>query len=97
MRNGRPLILSRDEPPFGDNLPRMHWGTPDLPRLLTRLIEKGIRGSIHGESECSRLVLIDYPEEAVIEVLKTSSRISASSERFASLLFEAVTSVLDGI
>ncbi|KAI4382962.1 hypothetical protein MLD38_008850 [Melastoma candidum] len=82
MRNGRPLILSRDElPPSDNNIPLMHFGTPDLPRLLARLTEMGIRGTIQGESECPRIVLIDYPEKAVIEVRKNSSCISAPSER----------------
>ncbi|XP_004308609.1 PREDICTED: integrator complex subunit 9 [Fragaria vesca subsp. vesca] len=82
--------------------PLVHWGLPDLDRLLTVLSSRGIKGTVRKassgyESENSTAILVTDPSEALIEVKETSTVITATSENLASVIFEAIGSILDGI
>lgn len=82
--------------------PLVHWGLPDLDRLLTVLSSRGIKGTVRKasggyESENSTAILVTDPSEALIEVKETSTVITATCENLASVIFEAIGSILDGI
>ncbi|KAM5551892.1 integrator complex subunit 9 [Rosa sericea] len=81
----------------------VHWGSPDLDRLMTVLSGRGIKGTLRKASRGSEsendtsAVLVNDPSQALIEVKETSTVITATSENLASIIFEAIGSVLDGI
>lgn len=71
-------------------------------KLLTILSKMGINGSIEqgmnaSESGSVGIIKIHDPNKAMIEVKATSTVISASDENLAARIFEAITSLLDGI
>ncbi|KAL0010853.1 hypothetical protein SO802_005961 [Lithocarpus litseifolius] len=81
--------------------PLLHWGSPDLEKLLNILSNIGINGSVeqcmgNGESEKACIVHIHEPKKALIEI-GTSTIISAGDENLASKIFEAIDKVLEGI
>lgn len=84
------------------NRPLLYCGLLDMGKLLTILSKMGINGSIEqgmnaAESESVGIIKIHDPNKAMIEVKATSTVISASDENLAARIFEAITSLLDGI
>ncbi|PIA36111.1 hypothetical protein AQUCO_03400191v1 [Aquilegia coerulea] len=75
----------------------MKWGPLDPNLLLQALQEKGLNGSFHQEASKVSMILIDDPNKASIEIHAMRTVIRADDESLASLLFEAVKSVLNGI
>ncbi|KAL0015093.1 hypothetical protein SO802_002162 [Lithocarpus litseifolius] len=81
--------------------PLLHWGSPDLEKLLNILSNIGINGSVeqcmcNGESEKACIVHIHEPKKALIEI-GTSTIISVGDENLASKIFEDIDKVLEGI
>ncbi|PKI63013.1 hypothetical protein CRG98_016652 [Punica granatum] len=104
MRNGKHLIFPRDELAHPKSEPLLHWGSPDLQRLLTSLSEMGVSGSLlenSGNKErgtaTASIVHIQEPNKALVEVRETGTAIITSDKKLASLIFEAVSCVLDGV
>ncbi|OWM78440.1 hypothetical protein CDL15_Pgr016164 [Punica granatum] len=104
MRNGKHLIFPRDELAHPKSEPLLHWGSPDLQRLLTSLSEMGVSGSLlenSGNKErgtaTASIVHIQEPNKALVEVRETGTTIITSDKKLASLIFEAVSCVLDGV
>ncbi|XP_057976614.1 uncharacterized protein LOC131163841 isoform X2 [Malania oleifera] len=82
--------------------PLIHWGSLGSKRLLLALEKMGIRGSVNpgfGEagSDSACIIHVHEPKKATIEIQETRTIISAADENFASLIFEAVDGVLNGI
>lgn len=82
--------------------PLLHWGKPDLETLLSILSKMGINASVEqgvgvegSEKACK--VHVHDPKKALIEIGETGTVISAVDENLASLIFEAIDSILDGI
>ncbi|CAB4298848.1 unnamed protein product [Prunus armeniaca] len=84
-----------------ESRPLVHWGSPDLEKLLVVLSNKGIKATLGdafgSESESASLVHVHDPNQALIEVRTTSTVISTADESLASIIFEAIGSVLDGV
>ncbi|XP_038679350.1 integrator complex subunit 9 homolog isoform X2 [Tripterygium wilfordii] len=98
LSSGKELLMDDS----AESRPLLHWGSPDLQRLLDALSELGISGSVEqvtsdNESETKAIVHINDPDRASIEVRATSTVITAASENLASLIFEATDRVLDSI
>ncbi|GKU91295.1 hypothetical protein SLEP1_g5194 [Rubroshorea leprosula] len=85
----------------------LHWGSPDLEKLLTELSKKGIDGSIkqvnggaidgaEPENPATTL-LVHHPSKALIEVREACTVITAADENLASQISDAMDSVLGGI
>ncbi|KAF9690373.1 hypothetical protein SADUNF_Sadunf01G0189000 [Salix dunnii] len=84
------------------NKPLLQWGFPDVEKLLTALSKMGVKGSVEqcmsdAESGSDEIVHIHEPSKALIEVRATRTVISARDERLASLIFEAIGTLTDGI
>ncbi|KAG6679845.1 hypothetical protein I3842_13G011400 [Carya illinoinensis] len=82
--------------------PLLHWGTPDLETLLSILSKMGINASVEQGvgvegSKKACIVHVHDPKKALIEIGDTGTVISAVDENLASLIFEAMDSILDGI
>lgn len=85
-----------------ESRPILHWGLPDLERLLSVLSNRGINGSIvqgigDAESECAGIIHVHDPKKALIEVRAGSTVISAPDEKLAALIHEAICTLLNGI
>ncbi|OVA07305.1 Beta-Casp domain [Macleaya cordata] len=93
--NGRYVLVSAKDPiDTSERSILMHWGSPDPSLLLVALREKGIHGSIDRD----RSVLEIYePNKALIEFHSTHTVVSTDEKLLATLIFEAIGSVLDGI
>ncbi|XP_061978998.1 uncharacterized protein LOC133699664 isoform X1 [Populus nigra] len=82
--------------------PLLHWGVPDVEKLLTVLSKMGVKGSVErcmsdAESGSDEIVHIHEPSKALIEVRATRTVISARDEQLASLIFEAIGTLTGGI
>lgn len=99
VSQGKHLLVSAMEPVEFQQGQLLHWGSIDQNRLLQALQEKGINGSLDNRSitDSPSLIYIDKPSRALIQISATGTIISAADEALASLIFEAVNSVLDGI
>lgn len=99
VSQGKHLLVSAMEPVEFQQGQLLHWGSIDQNRLLKALQEKGINGSLDNRSitDSPSLIYIDKPSRALIQISATGTIISAADEALASLIFEAVNSVLDGI
>lgn len=101
--HGKHRLLSEKEPAKSSkSRPLLHWGSPDLDALLNTLSKMGINASIEqGGGSCGSqktcIVHVHDPKKALIEIGTTGTVISAVDENLASLIFEAIDSVLDGI
>lgn len=93
--------LSTGSQESSESRPLVHWGSPDLEKLLVVLSNRGIKatfGDAFGsESESASLVHVHDPNQALIEVRTTRTVISTADESLASIIFEAIGSVLDGV
>ncbi|KAF8403602.1 hypothetical protein HHK36_011706 [Tetracentron sinense] len=103
IEHGKHLFVLGKEPvDSSQSRPLLHWGSLDLNLLLKRLREKGINGSVEQSGSDigplnACLIHVYEPNKALIEIRAMSTIISAADETLASLIFEAVSSVLDGI
>ncbi|KAJ9176324.1 hypothetical protein P3X46_011649 [Hevea brasiliensis] len=84
------------------NRPLLYWGLLDMGKLLTILSKMGISGSIEqglndAESDSVGIIQIHGPNKALIEVRATRTVITAPDENLAALIFEAISTLLDGI
>ncbi|KAK3015652.1 hypothetical protein RJ639_006326 [Escallonia herrerae] len=82
--------------------PLLHWGAMDLESLLAALQKMGIKGSVEqgmsdAGSEIASVLHIFEPSKALIEVKATTTGISSSDESLASLISEAVNTILNSI
>ncbi|KAJ7949326.1 Integrator complex subunit 9 [Quillaja saponaria] len=95
------LLVGKEQGSSSKHSSLLHWGSPDVQKLLAALSKMGINGSLEQgisdtESETVHVVHVqDY--KGLIKVGTRSTVISAADESLASLIFEAVDSVLDGI
>ncbi|XP_048140701.1 integrator complex subunit 9 isoform X2 [Rhodamnia argentea] len=102
MCDARRRILYSDELPCSNSEPPLLSGALDLQKLLTRLSEMGIGGSLQEGSVTTdglsdaRVLRIDAPSEALLEIRSTSTIISAANEELAFHIRDAVNSILDG-
>uniref|UniRef100_A0A2N9I2M8 Beta-Casp domain-containing protein n=1 Tax=Fagus sylvatica TaxID=28930 RepID=A0A2N9I2M8_FAGSY len=95
------LLSGNEQAKFSKSRPLLHWGSPDVEKLLSILSKMGINGSVergadNGESEQTCMVHVHEPKKALIEI-GTSTVISAVDENLASQIFEAIDNILDGI
>ncbi|ONI20739.1 hypothetical protein PRUPE_2G031500 [Prunus persica] len=93
--------LSTGNQESSESRPLVHWGSTDLEKLLVVLSNRGIKATLGdafgSESESASLVHVHDPNQALIEVRTTSTVISTADESLASIIFEAIGSVLDGV
>ncbi|KAM0024434.1 putative metallo-beta-lactamase, Beta-Casp domain, integrator complex subunit 9 [Helianthus debilis subsp. tardiflorus] len=82
-------------------MPLVHWGTVDLESLVLALEKIGVKGSmekVKDEDEFGSNVLhVFEPNKGLIQVKETSTVISTGDENLASLISDAVHSLLNGI
>ncbi|OMO75685.1 hypothetical protein CCACVL1_16109 [Corchorus capsularis] len=104
MDHGKHRLLSRSQPADSNQQrPLLHWGSPDLKRLLTELSKMGINGTIKqvmddAESvSAAGIVDIHDPKKALINVQETGTVIISADENLASDIVKAIENVLDGI
>ncbi|KAK3027184.1 hypothetical protein RJ639_042450 [Escallonia herrerae] len=103
MEHGQHLLLLGNEQAISSD-PRslLHWGAMDLESLLAALQKMGIKGSVEqgmsdAGSEIASVLHIFEPSKALIEVKATTTVISTSDESLASLISEAVNTILNSI
>ncbi|KAM1778441.1 hypothetical protein ACFX12_039938 [Malus domestica] len=99
--HGRQRLLSGNLV-SSESRPLIHWGSPSLEKLLMVLSTRGIMATLGeapsgSESESASLVHVHHPNQALVEVRETITVISTADESLASIIFEAIGIVLDGI
>lgn len=100
LNNGKYLLVASKELLDLSNKQLLHWGSADSVRLLLALQERGIIGSIHWDKNATDSffsIQITKPEEAVIETSATKTVIYCRDKTMAALIYEAFSSVCDGI
>ncbi|XP_022992602.1 integrator complex subunit 9 homolog isoform X4 [Cucurbita maxima] len=83
-----------------DQRPLIHWGQPDLKKLLNVLSKMGIEGSLQqsdAESSNVGVIRIHDPTEAVIEIQDSRTIISVADKTLCARIFDAVDSILNGV
>lgn len=85
-----------------DQKPVIHWGQPDLEKLLNVLSKMGIEGSLEremsdAESKNVHVIRIHDPMEAMIEVQESRTIISVADKTLSARIFDALDNVLDGV
>ncbi|XP_050375178.1 uncharacterized protein LOC126792754 [Argentina anserina] len=101
--HGKHRLISGNVHESSEIGPLVHWGSPDLDKLLTVLASRGIKSTLRNASSgCESgpaiyVVVVSDPSQALIEVKETSTVITATSKSLASIIFEAIGSILDGI
>lgn len=76
----------------------VHCGLPDSEKLMATLSKMGIGGVMSdAESQTVRIIQIQDPYKALIEIGTTSTIITTADENVASLVYKIVDNVLDGI
>ncbi|KAI3717849.1 hypothetical protein L1987_69729 [Smallanthus sonchifolius] len=98
---GKHYLVAEKQAMCSKMRPLVHWGKVDLERLLLALEKIGVKGSIEKvkiEDECgSDVLLVFEPHKALIQVKETSTVISTEDESLASLVSDAVHSLLNGV
>lgn len=82
--------------------PLLHWGSPDLGKLLGALSKLGINATLehcmsNTESQKTCILRVQDPHRALIEIGATNTVITAANKNVASIIFEAIDSILDGV
>lgn len=96
------LFLQNQQEDSSKNRPLLHWGSPDMGRLLTALSKLGINTTLehvtsNTEPHSTCVLHVQEPHRASIEVGATCTVITAANEDVASLIFEAIDSIMDGV
>ncbi|XP_022938642.1 uncharacterized protein LOC111444811 isoform X4 [Cucurbita moschata] len=97
---GKFKLLAENAHVATDQRPLIHWGQPDLKKLLNVLSKMGIEGSLQqsdAESSNVGVIRIHDPTEAVIEIQESRTIISVADKKLSARIFDAVDSVLDGV
>ncbi|KAJ9557930.1 hypothetical protein OSB04_012544 [Centaurea solstitialis] len=99
--NGKRYLLAEKRPMPYEIRPLVHWGKVDLESLLLALEKIGVKGSIEkvksDDGYGSNVLNVFEPGKALIQVKETSIVISTSDKSLASLVSDAVHTLLDGI
>lgn len=102
MEHGKQYLLAEKHDAMSSEMrPFIHWGKVDLNSLLLALEKTGVKGSVekvkHADGCGSDVLHVFEPNKALIQVKETSTVISTGDERLASLIFDAVHSLLNSI
>ncbi|XP_061352892.1 uncharacterized protein LOC133297719 isoform X2 [Gastrolobium bilobum] len=103
MENARHhLLLDNEKKNSLRNRPLIHWGLPDSEKLLGALSKVGINASMEhsmsdAESQTVCKVHTQDPYKALIEIGTTGTIITTADDNVASLIYKAVSSILDGV
>lgn len=97
------LLLSGNAQSNSKCTPLLHWGSLDLESLLIALSRIGIKATVEQEgmrdtnTDIVSVVHVHEPSRAVIEVKATSTVITAADKNLASLIFETIGTLMDGV
>ncbi|XP_023551028.1 integrator complex subunit 9 homolog isoform X3 [Cucurbita pepo subsp. pepo] len=97
---GKFKLLAENAHVATDQRALIHWGQPDLKKLLNVLSKMGIEGSLQqsdAESSNVGVIRIHGPTEAVIEIQESRTIISVADKKLSARIFDAVDSILDGV
>ncbi|RDX72424.1 Integrator complex subunit 9, partial [Mucuna pruriens] len=102
MENARHhLLLDNDDKNTLRNRSLVHWGLPDSEKLMAALSKMGISGVIEqgsdAKSQTLRIIHIQDPYKALIEIGTTSTIITTADENVASSIYKIVDNILDGV
>lgn len=79
----------------------LHWGAVDAGRVLSALQEKGIECAFHADDDtvsgCVRSILITSPEEALVKMTSERTVIYCDDESTTKQIYDALSSVCNGI
>ena len=78
----------------------LYWGSIEPTSLLLALQERGLVGTINWNKDAANgvyTIQITNPEKAVIETSARKTTISCEDENTATLIYEALSNVCDGI
>lgn len=99
---GKFKLFPENEQVAPDQRPLIHWGQPDLEKLLNVLSKMGIEGSLEqemsdAESNNVRVIRIHVPTEAMIEIQESRTIVSVADKTLSARIFDALDSILDGV
>ncbi|MCL7039685.1 hypothetical protein MKW94_016216 [Papaver nudicaule] len=94
IHNGKYVLVSTEEPIDTSIMHLTHWGSPDSKLLLKALNDRGIKGSI---SQDGSILEISEPNTALIQFHPTQTIISTDEKSLATVIYEALSTVLNGI
>lgn len=98
---GKHYLSAEEHAVFSEMRPLVHWGKVDLNSLSFALEKSGVKGSIEKvnieDGHASNVLHVFEPANALIQVQETSTVISTCDESLASLISDAVHSILNGV
>lgn len=96
MDQGKHYLVAENQTKM--TTPLVHWGKVDLQSLLLALEKVGVKGSmekVNIEDEC--VLHVFEPNKALIQVEETRTVIGSDDESLATLISDAVYSLLNGV
>nr|GEV47551.1 integrator complex subunit 9 isoform X1 [Tanacetum cinerariifolium] len=101
LDQGKHYLSAEEQAVFSEMRPLIYWGKVDLNSLSFALEKSGVKGSIEKvnieDGHASNVLHVFEPANALIQVQETSTVISTCDESLASLISDAVHSILNGV
>ncbi|URE05802.1 Beta-Casp domain, partial [Musa troglodytarum] len=100
LSKGKYFLAAPRIPMESSNKQLLYWGSIEPTCLLMALQERGLVGTIHWNEDAANSVCtiqITNPEKAVIETSARKTTISCEDENTATLIYEALGNLCDGI
>ncbi|KAE8811706.1 integrator complex subunit 9 [Hordeum vulgare] len=97
------LVAAPNDQPDQSNRQLLHWGAVDAGRVLSALQEKGMECAFHADDDddssagCERSILITGPGEALVKITSERTVIYCDDEGAARRIYDALSSVCNGI
>ncbi|CAL9751914.1 unnamed protein product [Musa acuminata subsp. burmannicoides] len=100
LSKGKYFLAASRIPMEFSNKQLLYWGSIEPTSLLLALQERGLVGTINWNKDAANgvyTIQITNPEKAVIETSARKTTISCEDENTATLIYEALSNVCDGI
>uniref|UniRef100_A0A453G8J0 Beta-Casp domain-containing protein n=1 Tax=Aegilops tauschii subsp. strangulata TaxID=200361 RepID=A0A453G8J0_AEGTS len=102
LSKGQYVLVAPKDQSDESNRQLLHWGAVDAGRLLSALQEKGIECAFpadddDGPAGCERSILITSPGEALVKMAPEKTVIYCDDESTTRLIYDALSSVCNGI
>ena len=102
LSKGQYVLVAPKDQSDESNRQLLHWGAVDAGRLLSALQEKGIECAFpadndDGSAGCERSILITSPGEALVKMAPDRTVIYCDDESTTRLIYDALSSVCNGI
>ncbi|VAH67425.1 unnamed protein product [Triticum turgidum subsp. durum] len=103
LSNGQYVLVAAPKDQSDQSMRQLlHWGAVDAARLLSALQEKGIACAFPADDDdssagCVRSILITSPAEALVKITSEKTMIYCDDENTTKQIYDALSSVCNGI